>query len=137
MSITLDQLPTEYRLGHELIDGQHEILFQLYRELTEYCGDTEYELELDIILLSLKTYVETHFRCEEGLMESAGYQGLLEHRSEHQGLEKQVMEQIERFNAMTSEEEVKGFALEMKIFLFNWLANHIAETDKKFCQSLH
>jgi hypothetical protein len=46
MSITLELLPEEYRLGHENIDGQHEILYQLFRELSKYCSDAEYELDL-------------------------------------------------------------------------------------------
>jgi hemerythrin len=137
MSIELDQLPEQYRLGHESIDGQHEILFQLYRELSEFCSDEKYDLELDLILLSLKTYVVTHFRFEEELMAASGYEHMVEHQIEHNNLEQQVIDQIERFGTLTGNDEKRGFALGMKGFLFSWLADHIAKTDRKFCQTLH
>ncbi len=56
MSFKLEQLPEKFRLGHEFIDGQHELLFQLFKELSEFCEneETELEFEIDIILLSLK-----------------------------------------------------------------------------------
>ncbi len=137
MSIQLDQLPAEFRLGHEAIDGQHEILFQLYRELGDYCQNAEYDVDLELILLSLKTYVDTHFRFEEDLMGSMEYQGLAAHRTEHHELERQVDAQVDRFHTLTKEDEIKAFALGLKQFLYKWLTNHIAETDRKLCQSLH
>ena len=137
MSIELELLPEQYRLGHETIDGQHEILFQLFRELSEYCDADDYELELDFILLSLKTYVATHFRCEEGLMEAAHYENLKSHISEHHALENQVLAQIDRFSTLDNKADIKQFAQEMKSFILNWLLEHIAQTDRKFCQTQH
>jgi hemerythrin len=136
MSIKLELLSEQYQLGHQLIDGQHEILFQLFRELSEYCENENYNLEVELILQSLKTYIETHFRFEEDLMESLNYQYLTEHKSEHRNLEQQVIDEIDRFASITNKDEIKEFALEIKGFLFGWLVHHIAETDKKLCQTL-
>ncbi|MBF0379675.1 MAG: bacteriohemerythrin [Magnetococcales bacterium] len=136
MSIKLEQLPEQYRLGHKYIDGQHEILFQLFKELSEYCKDSNYDLDLSIILLSLKTYVDTHFRYEEQLMESSGYGDVAAHKIEHSSLEKQVVERIEHFSTLNSNDELMAFALDMKGFLLNWLLEHISVTDRKFCKSL-
>jgi hemerythrin len=136
MSIKLEQLPEQYRLGHKYIDGQHEILFQLFRELSEYCKNADYDVDLDIILLSLKTYVETHFRYEEQLMESSGYENMLSHKLEHKALEEQVVDKYVKFSILTNEDEMMVFALDMKGFLLNWLLEHIAVTDKVFCKTL-
>jgi hemerythrin len=137
MSFMLDQLPVEYRLGHEFIDGQHEILFQLYRELSDYCDDEQYDLELGLVLLSLKTYVATHFRYEEGLMESSGYPGLDNHLIEHRKLEDMVVEQMEKFETLSDQKELEEFAKEMKEMVLAWLKNHISKTDRLFCDSLN
>ncbi|MBF0193907.1 MAG: hemerythrin family protein [Magnetococcales bacterium] len=137
MSIKLVQLPEQYRLGHKYIDGQHEILFQLFKELSEYCKDTEYDIELEIILLSLKTYVDTHFRYEENLMESLGYINIETHKLEHSKLEKQVVEKFDKFSTLSNKDEMMVFALDLKGFLMHWLLEHIAETDRTFCETLN
>lgn len=137
MSIALELLPEEFRLGHEAIDGQHEILFQLFRELSDYCSTQEYELELEIILLSLKTYVATHFRYEEGLMEVEEYQDFAAHKAEHRSLEKQVLDHMSRYATLEGRDELLKFAVVMKNFLYSWLVNHIAKTDRKLCQTVH
>jgi hemerythrin len=136
MSIKLEQLPEQYRLGHKYIDGQHEILFQLFRELSEYCKDADYYVDLEIILLSLKTYVDTHFRYEEQLMESSGYDDVEAHKIEHSSLEKQVVERVEKFSTLSGKDELKVFALDLKGFLLDWLLEHISETDRTFCKTL-
>ncbi|MBF0358797.1 MAG: bacteriohemerythrin [Magnetococcales bacterium] len=136
MSIKLEHLPSEYRLNHEYIDSQHEVLFNLFQELSEYCNNKEYELEIDLILLSLKTYVDTHFRFEEDLMEKSGYSEVEEHKSMHLVLEQQVIDKIDYFESLSNQEEIEQFTLEMKDFLLNWLIDHIAKTDRKFCRSI-
>ncbi|MBF0358356.1 MAG: bacteriohemerythrin [Magnetococcales bacterium] len=136
MSIRLELLPEEYRLGHLFIDSQHEILFQLFRELSEYCSNAEYALDLEIILGSLETYVDSHFRYEEGLMETSSYKDIDAHRELHHVLEKQVVEKIKKFNALSDRDDLVGFAREMQEFLSKWLQDHIAETDRKFCHTL-
>ncbi|MBF0455897.1 MAG: bacteriohemerythrin [Magnetococcales bacterium] len=136
MSIKLELLPEQYQLGHESIDGQHEILFQLYDELSECCKNREFRLEIELILLSLKTYIGTHFRFEERLMESADYPDSVAHKAAHHALELQVLEKISEFSTLQSDEAFKTFAFDLKTFLYDWLIDHISHTDRAFCRVL-
>jgi hemerythrin len=69
-------------------------------------------------------------------MKSSGYKDLDAHRELHYILEKQVLDKINKFTILSSKDDLANFAMEMKEFLSNWLQNHIAETDRKFCQTL-
>jgi hemerythrin len=138
MNININLMPEEYRVGHKYIDGQHEILFQLFEELSLYCKNSEAEVELEFILLSLKTYVETHFRFEEGLMEQvAGYKDIVAHKGKHKAFEQLILDKMATFDQLSQEDELKSFAKELRDFLQDWLIEHIAKTDRQFCQTIN
>ncbi len=134
--MTLETLPEKYLLGHKAIDSQHEVLYQLYRELSGYCENDDYDLDVESILSSLKIYVATHFLYEEELMEETSYQDMVEHKSQHNILKEQVLEQMNKFAALDGKAEEREFVIALKDFLLEWLVVHIAESDRKLCLTM-
>lgn len=108
------------------IDDQHKRLVSIINELADAIGHTPKEILADTVA-RLKDYAQYHFRDEEQMMESAGYDGLQEHRDEH----REFMDQIMLFDLdviLSSD----GLAWDMLHYLRGWLTTHILVTDMKF-----
>jgi hemerythrin len=76
----------DYRLGVDLIDQQHQKLFQIAEDIYNLLKNNLYTDKYDKILSllsELKDYTIFHFRSEEEYMSQIGYRKLLSHRVEH------------------------------------------------------
>lgn len=74
-----NEIPDQYLLGDELIDGQHRKMLAMLRTLE--CSESPAEIRG--LMMKLYMLVREHFVDEEALMERCGYPLREEHAREH------------------------------------------------------
>jgi len=113
-------------VGHPVIDAQHRELFRRFDDLIEACREARGKERIVALLGFLDSYVATHFREEERLMERYGYPGTDEHKGEHRHF-------TERLDALKVDLSEKGISSELVIstnqVLLNWIIQHIKSID--------
>lgn len=112
------------------IDKDHRILVDLFNLLGRSVLAGESRDYVEAVLEELILCTAWHFCHEERLMLKTGYDGLAEHRQEHQELMESVREvqrNIRRTGSLEKEE------LE---FLERWLTGHILVADMRFGEYL-
>lgn len=124
--MSLFQWKSEYKLGHPLIDKQHQRLFELAGELHTAMLSGQGRQKLQATLDELVAYTKNHFATEEQLMQKFNYPDYAAHKREHDELTGKVVEFQKGFQST-------NFASTLKVmeFLKDWLAHHIGETDRK------
>lgn len=121
----------EYRVGVNLIDEQHKMLFQIANKAYELLKSELYTDKYDkiiSILQELKDYTVFHFKAEEGYMESIGYKRLLSHKVEHNDF----IDKINDYDLDSIDADQSKYITDLLDFIINWISNHILETDKKY-----
>ena len=123
----------EYFIGIELMDTQHQYLFELMENAQALLKDEnilyKYE-ELIKILKGLEDYTKKHFDDEIALMESMDYPRLHLHIAAHQGF-------IDKLNSFEIDAEKISLGTQDQMiydlmeYLKEWLQIHILDCDKK------
>ncbi|MEO5378700.1 MAG: hemerythrin domain-containing protein [Magnetococcus sp. DMHC-6] len=134
-------MPEKFHLGYPAVDLQHEILFVLFDELTQSIkniGNNQKDdsFELKEIYMGLNSYVKNHFNYEEEKMHASKYQNSEAHTHEHRQLEQQITDLSNQFTMAADKEEINIIAKNTHAFLYEWLVQHIADSDKKLCDYL-
>ncbi len=132
-----NEMPERFRLGHPAIDMQHEVLFALYRELTRSLQQGNEGYGLSDIFMGLLGYVVTHFQYEEDLMSATHYPDFENHGEGHRQLTETIGVLYERFTNAHDKDAEKSVAQDVAVFLADWLAHHISETDRKLVHFLN
>jgi hemerythrin len=114
----------EYSVGIASIDGQHQNLFALARELYSAMSSGHGKSAVRPILDRLVQYTKVHFGHEERLMVQHNYPDLAEHKKQHDALTKRVVE----FQADYEAGKV-AMTIQLLQFLKTWLEHHIRESD--------
>lgn len=119
-----------YSVGVEEIDEQHKRFFSLIGELfhANDSGVTE-ETIAPYLLKELDAYAAYHFATEEKYFDLYHYEHTEEHKAEHRMFKERVAE--------LSVHHQSGGADTIALlaeFMGDWLANHIAQSDKKYMQ---
>ncbi len=122
----------KYKLGVQLIDDQHEELFQKVTRFVEIVRKPiPWEEKLENIhetLDFMKNYVVTHFQAEEGFQKKIGYTGYEEHKKIHDEMVQFVLDTESKFmNDGYNEQLMQQFAGK----LLAWLINHVLSDDQK------
>lgn len=123
------RMKSEYIIGIEEIDQQHERLFEIIDELDKLLKNTMIADKYDYIvkiLNELKEYAKMHFTQEEEYMESIGYKKLFTQKVEHQ----YFINKLEEIKIRDLDDEQILVMLDMMNFLYDWLVEHILEKDK-------
>ncbi len=123
-----------YSLNLGIIDRHHRRLFELVSQLHDAMRLRKDRTVLGAILNELINRTQTHFTCEEVLMETFGFPSRLQHKREHDWLIAIVLEFQQRYVGGQVE-----LTVELMEFLNVWLANHILGMDqgyKKFFTDL-
>jgi len=113
-------------VDNEEIDSDHHKLIDLFNMLNHAVtveDDPEY---LAAVLEELINCTIWHFSHEERLMVKTGYDGLAEHKEEHQDLiasVKELQQKILEAGNLVPEEDLA--------FLEHWLTEHILTADMK------
>lgn len=117
-----------YRLGHRIVDDQHEGLFHQLRTLLTLCydqGSNLRELLITDVLKALATYAEIHFATEELMMEEHGYPE--EETTLHKNAHRLFTERYGRLvDGANSRVDVQSLAK----YLVGWLEVHISVDDR-------
>jgi hemerythrin len=120
-----------YALGIPIIDAQHKELLNLTNELYTAClqGDSSARLSFREAVHSTVEYVHKHFSAEERIFENINYPKIAEHKKEHAGFIKRILEDVKNF------ESGKTFVPNIFVrFLRDWALAHIAVSDKEYAE---
>jgi hemerythrin len=122
---------TDYSVGVNSIDKQHQILFDMLNNLHDAMKTGKGSKLAPTILKNLVQYTREHFANEEKLMSQAAYADFAGHKAEHDKLTGEVLQIVQ-------DSEAGKLVLSMKLqdFLRNWLQAHILGSDKKYTASL-
>jgi len=117
----------ELSVGIDRLDSDHRQMIASINRLQEaLLADQGPEIMGDI-LAELQSYMDRHFRMEEGLMEGCNYPDLESHRAEHQNLAMRVASYQE-----AATDGNRKTMLELQDLLVNWLLEHIDKTDRAY-----
>ena len=113
-------------VGNDEIDEDHHRLIDLFNILNHSVAEGDDPEYLAAVLEELINCTVWHFSHEERLMVKYGYEGLAEHKAEHQELIQGAKELQQKI--LQAGNFVPGEDLE---FLESWLTEHILSTDMK------
>lgn len=119
-----------FETGIDEVDAQHQRLVEIINSLADGIGQATMK-DLQGILSQLKDYAQYHFQSEEKIMEAAAYNGLEDHKAEHNAFVDQIL--LFDLDVILASE---GLAWDMFHFLRGWLTNHILVVDRQFASSL-
>lgn len=117
--------------GIASIDAQHKRLVDIINKFSDAVTEGRKNEELGAIFDELVAYTETHFTFEEKLMESHGYEEIVEHRREHRIFTDQIKMDRDNFKAGVWECEDR-----LMDYLRGWLVNHIQASDRAYVPTL-
>jgi hemerythrin len=106
------------------IDEDHRRLVDLFNILSHSVAEGDPTDYIEAVLEELISCTVWHFRHEERLMLKYEYEGMLEHKSEHQELiecAKALRQRLPQDGKAVSNEDIE--------FLEHWLTGHILGTD--------
>jgi len=123
----------DYAIGHDLIDAQHQELFQRFNALIAACKQQQGRQEIVHLFEFLNDYVEYHFKIEETLMETNHYSEGPMHRKQHR-------EFVDRLRGWQRRYEQSGATFDLLVQtnegLFLWLIQHIRGVDVELAKIL-
>lgn len=118
-------------LGVQQIDEHHEKLVSILNRCYRALMLNDHRHELEAIVGELLDYTHYHFRTEEGLMDEAGYLEAPSHVQAHGSFIASIEDFQGRFQAGES-----FVAMELLMFLKEWLLEHIQHTDRALARFL-
>lgn len=114
-----------FSLHHELLDHQHQDLFDLANAVQSLDAETTTKAELSKLFKEFYTYMAKHFKEEEAYMQSLHYPLFIKHQKLHQSI-------IEGMNTILKEKKsIPELQESMKFIAKKWLVEHILENDLK------
>lgn len=120
----------EYRTGIEIVDEEHQELFQIIKRandlITEELLHDKYD-EIMSVLDELRNYTIKHFADEEEYMTSINYEGLPAQKKTHE----MFVDKLNDINLDDLDDNQQQYLIELVDFLLMWLVNHILKMDKK------
>lgn len=115
----------EYSVGNDLIDQEHQKLFEMGARLHSAMLSGQGHAVLHSLFTQLADYTRTHFSHEEALMAKHAYPELPAHAAIHRDL-------IARLSKLQA--DLTGGKLTVTMdtmqFLREWLQHHIGKTDR-------
>jgi hemerythrin len=122
--------------GIQAMDDQHKILVNIINDIYQGLSGKYNRISLQRIILELRGYIDYHFGAEERLMSEHDFG--FAHPDEHEIHLRQHQNFIDRLAEMEQylEHNKPVFYEDLFIFLRDWLANHILNTDRKLAAFL-
>jgi len=116
---------TEYSVGNDLIDREHQKLFEMADRLHAAMLSGGGHVVLRGLFDDLAEYTRTHFAHEEALMQRHAYPQLPAHAEIHRQL-------IARVASLQDDLRAGKLTVTMNTmqFLRDWLSHHIGKTDR-------
>jgi hemerythrin len=110
----------DYKIGNDLVDGQHQHLFKLANHIFEAQDkDTMIHYSLELF-----RYIRKHFKDEERLMRQLNFPDFEKHAKAHD----EILKRLTNISIHCKNDE---FTLaELKILMNDWLLIHIQKEDR-------
>lgn len=121
---------SEYDLGHDELDTQHQDLIILINKLYEAVTTGTDQADFSAQLRTLKNQVKSHFDFEEQLMHEHHYPFATDHFAQHNSYKKFLDKLSREIEAEQGDSWYLGFRI--KLFLADWLLNHSHRDDQHF-----
>jgi hemerythrin-like metal-binding protein len=121
--LVLDHVLT---VGIDEIDDDHRKLVNLFNIINHSVTEGVAEDYVEAVLEELINCTVWHFSHEERLMLKYGYEGLDEHKAEHQDLINSVRELQQKYLQMGKLEKKEDLE-----YLEHWLTEHILTADNR------
>lgn len=119
----------EFAIGVELIDKQHQRLFEIgnkiYDLLENYFYEDKYDRIMEIIK-ELRDYTKYHFSAEEEYMLQTKYPRYFSQKVEHDDF----ISKIEELELSDLDDNQDEHIRELLTFIFSWVLEHILQRDK-------
>ena len=119
----------KYRTGIQLVDEEHQELFNIIRRANDLIMEEllhdKYD-EIMGVLDELRDYTVKHFSDEENYMESINYMGVFAQKKAHQ----MFVDKLNDINLDDMDDNQQQYLVEIVDFLLMWLVNHILKMDK-------
>ena len=125
------QLTSDLELGYPAIDDQHRALLSLADEVNQAVEAGLPEPDVALRIAALIAATDTHFRSEEGLMLTSGFDHYEAHKSDHDHL----LEQIQAARQNIESGVIPPSEL-LDFFICAWATHHIAKFDLEFVEHL-
>lgn len=119
----------DYSIGVELIDSQHEELFNIANKAYDLLKNDFFTDKYDKIieiLEELKEYTIFHFKTEEEFMLNKKYKKFFSHKIEHDNF----MQKINDVDLKKVDQEQQKHLMDILEFVVQWINQHILERDK-------
>lgn len=118
----------EYETGIDIIDSQHQRLFQYFEEIEQVVRLKDTDMVIRICR-GLIDYALYHNNFEESLMRQAGYPMLDAHSKVHEGFAKRAQAYLTRLEEGS---DAMKLAREIRVDIGLWLINHIKREDMHY-----
>lgn len=118
----------KYKIGLEMVDTQHEKLFEIagrIYDLVKISEDIDKYDQIVEVIQELKDYTVFHFKEEEAYMLERNYPKFISHRMLH----KEFIYKVNSVNITSLDDHQTEYLLEMLEFVLDWLQNHILKVD--------
>lgn len=122
------QWKDEYRVGHSLIDFDHQTLVNITNELFSNVERGFSQEEISTTIKYLIDYVEKHFEREESIFLESNYPDSQAHMEKHNEIKQVVRGIAAQYAADPSAININ----EVLEFLKKWLTNHIMRADRAY-----
>ncbi|HIJ62848.1 MAG TPA: hemerythrin family protein [Rhodospirillaceae bacterium] len=119
----------EYRVGHPVIDADHQALIKIINDFHEKSNNYKEDKLLHETLKGLLAYSKDHFTREEKIQKECMYPYLDMHVSEHRVLVAQIMDMARTYFVEKKKPINKDSISYMNQFLKNWLIDHVMKFD--------
>ena len=122
-----------YRIGVDIVDEQHKVLFNLAEEAEEMMKLPDHLDKFDEIVdivTSLRDYVKYHFEEEEKILLDIGYKKFFSHKVEHQDF----IDYIYKLDLEEIDQHQNEQILELLHTLYHWLVDHVLVQDTHWAQ---
>lgn len=129
------EMKDEYITGVQLIDREHEKLFEIgeraYQLLKNNFALDKYD-KIMLIVGELKDYTEFHFNDEEEYMASINYTGLFTQKVQHA----EFIRVLNNFDAKSIDKNQDETIMKLLDYIAKWLAEHILKEDLKIKEGI-
>ncbi|MFT3849527.1 MAG: bacteriohemerythrin [Propionivibrio sp.] len=125
--MTLLSWSNQYAIGDDVIDTEHEELFNLVNRFHSEWLEARDRQSIGRVFNQLVAYAEMHFRHEETIMAEHEFPQLEKHKQQHEAM----VDTIFRLHRDYMEENLSLEVNTMK-FIKSWLVEHVLESDYRF-----
>lgn len=116
---------SEYDIGNEMIDTEHQTLFQLANAVFSAKMTQSRMDSLGPLVHQLYAYMKTHFDHEEAFMAEMGFKEIDGHKNKHADI-------IREMNSiLKTSRDVTVLADNLARMMVKWILKHILEEDMK------